>query len=51
MFTNRDYSKQILFAFGLLKIKNRSITNIRNFSFVQTFVISRAVTIIKKKKD
>ena len=34
-FTNREYSKQILFAFGMLKIKTRPITNISNFSFVQ----------------
>ena len=32
---NREYSKQILFAIGMLKIKTRSITNIRNFLFVQ----------------
>ena len=35
MFTNREYSKQILFAFEMFKIKTRSISNIRNFSFEQ----------------
>ena len=32
----------------MLKINTRFITNIRNFSFVQTFVTSHAVMTMKK---